>query len=134
MMKQLTFSIGLFLFSLSVYSQNAKQYFQKGESEFYSKKYQEAIVDLDKLLEFEPNNSAAHFYKGMCQSSLGDNAGAIAEFTAVFEQNPTNTDALLNRGKCKQKIGDKEGACTDWKKAIELGDFEAKFELRKYCD
>ena len=125
--------VGTCLMSISFYGQNDKGSFKKGETEFYNKKYQEAVTDFDKVLETDPNNRAAHYYKAMCKSYLGDNKTAVEEFSFVIDADPKNSDALINRGRCKQKLGDKEGACEDWNKAKELGDVDARAQVRNYC-
>ena len=125
--------VGASLVSISFYGQTAKSSFQKGEGEYYSKKYQEAVTDFDKALETEPANKAAHYYKAMCESYLGDNKTAVEEFTLVIDADAKNADALINRGRCKQKLGDKDGACEDWNKAKELGDVDARAQVRNFC-
>ena len=132
-MKKILF-IGASFLSISFYGQNAKGAFQKAESEYYAKKYQEAAVDFDKAIELDPKNGAAHYYKGMCRIYLGDNKMAVEEFNYVLDLDPKNVDALINRGRSKYKTGDKEGACADWNRAKDLGDFDAKYELRNYCN
>jgi len=125
--------VGASLLSISFYGQNDKTFFKKGEAEYYSKKYQEAVTDFDKALETDPTNKAAHYYKAMCESYLGDNKTAIEEFTIVIDADPKNADAFINRGRCKQKIGDKESACEDWNKAKDLGDVDARAQVRNFC-
>ena len=44
-----------------------------------------------------------------------------------------NSISFKNRGIAKDNLGDIRGACSDWQKASNLGDLEARDYVRKYC-
>jgi tetratricopeptide (TPR) repeat protein len=62
-------------------------------------------------------------------------AEAITRFTEVIEAKGTElTEAYYYRADCHYALEDKEAACVDWRAAGELGDKDAQFIVRNYCN
>lgn len=60
---------------------------------------------------------------------------AIAKFTQVIASDTTElAAAYYYRADCHYNLGDKESACADWRRSMALGDKDAAFIKRNYCD
>jgi len=53
--------------------------------------------------------------------------------TKSIELDSTNGYAYCNRALTKLALNQKESACQDFKKAADLGNEQAKEEMKKYC-
>ncbi len=103
-----------------LYSQTAKEYFDKGEAKFKQNDYKGAITDYTKVIELEPNNPVV-YNKGVAKSILENYRGAIDDYTKAIEFNPKDENAYYSRrGIAKINLEDYRGAIDDYTKAIEL--------------
>ncbi|MBP8822166.1 MAG: tetratricopeptide repeat protein [Flavobacteriales bacterium] len=60
---------------------------------------------------------------------------AIPKFTEVIATDTTElADAYYYRADCHYNLGNKEQACQDWNRSMRLGDKDAAFIQRNYCD
>ena len=87
--------------------------------------YEGALLDYDKSIEINPDNSYAYYNRAnLKRIHLGDFYGAIFDYNKVIEIDPNNSKAykLIDiRGSLKIRIGDAKGGCTDYKRAALLG-------------
>ena len=83
--------------------------------------YEKTIVDCTKVIELDPTDAEAYFYRGMAYRELGEDKKAIADYNQVNQLNPTAPGLYNNRGNAYQKIGEKTKADADFAKAKELG-------------
>ncbi|MCK4357701.1 MAG: tetratricopeptide repeat protein [Candidatus Cloacimonetes bacterium] len=85
-----------------------------------SKKYEEAILTLDKLIDKNP----MYIYydiRGYTQAVfLGQYDKAITDYTKAIELNPEYASAYYNRGTTYSSLKEYDKAITDFTKAIEL--------------
>ena len=118
-MKRLYF-LGLLLISLSATAQSAKDYTQKG-MEFYEKReFAEALINLNKAVEIDPNFSSAYFVRANIKDAFEDRHGAMKDYNMALEKNPKFADAFFARGNVKMKLQDYYGAIDDYTAAISL--------------
>ena len=87
-------------------------YVEKGNSS-------QAITDLTKAVELDPNYAFAYYSRGRTYDKKGDFDLAIADFTKALELDP-NAFAYLSRGRTYDKKGDLDLAIADLTKAVEL--------------
>lgn len=60
---------------------------------------------------------------------------AIVKFTEVIASDSTElASAFYYRADCHYMLGNKEKACADWQQSMRLGDKDAAFIKRNYCD
>lgn len=60
---------------------------------------------------------------------------AIPKFTEVIATDTTElASAFYYRADCHYMLGDKDKACLDWQRSMRLGDKDAAFIKRNYCD
>ena len=79
----------------------------------------EKIQLLDQVIELEPDNLDAYFYRGLAKNDLGDYQGAIVDYSKIILIQP-DADTYFNRGNSRFNLKDLLGAKTDYEKAIDL--------------
>jgi tetratricopeptide (TPR) repeat protein len=82
------------------------------------------------VIEQNPNNVQAYFYRGLANKDSGDNQQAIADLTKVIRFQPKNAEAYLNRG-IAQRMYDANKALSDFNKAIRLNPKNAEAYLNR---
>jgi tetratricopeptide (TPR) repeat protein len=108
------------VFSFSTFAQSAKEYTQKG-MEFYEKReYAEALINLNKALELDPNYASAYFVRANIKDAFDDRHGAMKDYNMAVEKNSKFADAFFARGNVKMKLQDYYGAIDDFTSAIGL--------------
>ena len=100
--------------------QEYAKYEEAGNSDFNNKKYQEAIVNFNKVIEIDPNNKLAYFTRARAKSKLGDFKGSIEDNNKVIEIDPNSSMAYNNRGWDNYLQKNYIEALKDFNKAIEL--------------
>lgn len=89
---------------------------------------------LDKVIELNPEHAGAYWKRGLAKDNLGNHRGSIRDYNKFIELNPEHAGAYLLRGLAKHNLEDKEGACLDWSKAGELGETDAYWWIKEFCD
>ena len=102
--------------------------------------YEEAITDCEKAFQLNLQDSNNYIdknalYSNLCgaKSAIGENHSAILDCNTAVILDSKNSTSFKNRGIAKDNLGDISGACSDWQKASNLGDLEARDYVRKYC-
>ena len=102
--------------------------------------YEEAITDCEKAFQLNLQDSNNYIdknalYSNLCgaKSAIGENHSAILDCNTAVILDSKNPTSFKNRGLAKDNLGDIRGACSDWQKASNLGDLEARDYVRKYC-
>ena len=98
----------------------AYAYFMLGKTKFAAKDYDNAMIDLDKAIEMNPEFIYAYYARGIAKSELGDYNGAIADYDRYIELNSGDAEAYYRRGQAKKTLGQHEASKVDLKKAKEL--------------
>ena len=96
-------------------------YYNSGLSKVKSNDYFNAIADLNKAIELNPDLAAAYLLRGIAKNSLEDYRGALIDYSKSIELNPENSIAYNLRGTLKGGfLEDLRGSISDLSKAIEL--------------
>lgn len=121
-MKVLICSSLLVLASAICFSQSAKELTQKG-MEFYEKReYTEAILNLNKALEVDPNYYQAYYMRGNIKAVFEDFHGAMKDYNVAVEKNLKFADGYFGRGVVKMGLKDYYGAIADFTTVIALNE------------
>ena len=83
-------------------------------------KFDEAIVEFNKIIDADPKSANAYYNLGYAYDKKGDLANSISNFSKAIEIDPTLTDAYYNRGFAYYKKGNFDSAIADYSKAIEI--------------
>jgi len=74
---------------------------------------EDALKNLDKALEDQPNYFPALFNRGVLRYELGDNQGALEDFNKAIEVDPEAAAPYFNRAAVLWLLGKKEEAIAD---------------------
>jgi len=81
-----------------------------GATLFYLRRYDDAIKQLEKVIESNPDLPAAHFWKSIACGELGMFEEAIAEQTKAVELDDYSSNMKLSLASIYARAGDKESA------------------------
>ncbi len=105
----------------SCLSQTTNEFFNRGKAKIKSGDSKGAMIDINKAIELNPNNSEAYYIRGNLKSfSLWDFQSAILDYNKALSIKPTYVDAYYQRGFAKSILKDNQGAFSDFNKAIKL--------------
>ena len=79
----------------------------------------ERIQLYSQVIELEPKNLDAYFYRGIAKNDLGDYSGAIVDYSKIIVLQP-DADTYYNRGNSRYSIKDFIGAKDDYQNAYKL--------------
>lgn len=80
---------------------------------------EQRISLLNQVIDLEPKNLDAYFYRALAKNDLGDYEGAIVDYSKILLEEP-GADTYFNRGNSRYNLKDYEGAKLDYAKAYEL--------------
>lgn len=66
----------------------------------------ESLADYNRILELDPGNIDALYYRGTILEKVGEVDGAICDFTDVLELDPDHIKASYARGACQNLKGE----------------------------
>lgn len=118
-------SVFTFLFVVSVtivLAQTAKEYTQRGRDLLEKQEYVEALVNLNKAIEIDPNYASAYYLRGNIKDKFEDRHGSMKDYNLAIEKNPKFSDAFFARGNVKMKLQDYYGAVDDYTAAIAINE------------
>lgn len=92
----------------------------RGITRFHSEKSKESLDDLETAVQFAPESSFAHSYRGVVLGQLGRANAAMEQLRRAIELEP-QCDAFLCRAEARLANGDLDGALQDVTEAIRTG-------------
>src|SRR5688572_31888526 len=114
--------VGLVFISTAAFSQNAKELTQKGRELYEKSEFMEALLNLNKALEIDPNFAPAYYLRGNIKDNFEDRHGAMKDYNTSVEKNSKFADAFYARGNVKMKLQDYYGAIADYTSAITINE------------
>ncbi len=132
-MKRYWISVLFMAASIAGFAQDAKKLTQTGRELFEKREFMEALLNINKALELDPNYASAYYLRGNIKDNFDDRHGAMKDYNSAIEKNPKFTDAYFARGNVKMKLQDYYGAIADFTSAITLNEnhIEAYFNRGK---
>src|SRR6187551_1531791 len=132
-MKHIFAMVGFFLMSTLLFAQGAKEYTQKGRELYEKNEFMEALLNVNKAIEVDPNYAPAFYLRGNIKDNFDDRHGAMKDYNTAIEKNQKFSDAFFARGNVKMKLQDYYGAISDYTAAITINEnyIEAYFNRGK---
>jgi tetratricopeptide (TPR) repeat protein len=102
-----------------------------GTAKFIGHDYREALGDIKKAVEMNPNLPDVYSYYGLALLYTGDPVGARQAFEKELEHDPNNFDANLRLGVLLRIDQEYDGALAYLQHALDVrpGDLSARFEM-----
>ncbi len=82
--------------------------------------FQNAVVDLSKVIVAEPENIKAFSLRAEYYHKLGQYQNAAYDYSKVINTYPKNLDAYFNRAACYEQLGNYREAARDYAKVQEI--------------
>ncbi len=95
-------------------------YKHRGMAYFAQSKYQEAIDDFSRVLEYDPKAYKAPYYRGIVYSVFQNYSKAIDDFSYSLDINPYQSFCLFRRGQAYYHVNDYPKALSDCENALVL--------------
>ena len=108
-------------------------YFQREQAEMQCRMYQQALNDINKAVEMDPNDLDFLIEKGSVHLRINQLEEAIAVFKKVISMNDKYAAAYRLLGYCQAIQKKNKEACANFAKAQELGDEIVNQLIEKYC-
>ncbi len=96
-----------------------KNYLEEAETAIRESRPDDAMAALDKAIQEEPDNPAAHFWRGRLRAGKGDLEKALPDFNAAIRLQPTG-DAYAHRGYVYQKQNLTDEALADFNQSLRM--------------
>lgn len=93
---------------------------EEGARCYDSGDFSRAIASFTEVIEHDPANASAYYWRGWARAHVGDIQGEQEDWSKAIELNPNFDAAFAARAAGRMAQRDVQGALTDWKKAIEL--------------
>jgi regulator of sirC expression with transglutaminase-like and TPR domain len=110
--------------------QNAVAYYNRGLAYINVENYQQAVLDLNKSIEINPQANA-YVARGFAYDRLGNYPQALLDYDKAIEINPSYGLAYTNRGNTYYMLGERKKAVSDLKEGARLGDKKTQDWLQK---
>lgn len=94
-------------------SDEAAQFFLRGNVQLQKREYREAVRFYTEALEKKPDFADAYNNRGLAKFRNDDVAGALADYTRAIDTDPDFGAAYLNRAEARLDLGDAGGSLTD---------------------
>lgn len=93
-----------------------------------------AIEDYNNSLKIDSSNTNTLIMLAEAKLKIGDLDGALSNYNSIIKIDTTFAKAYFLRGVSQVTLEEYGNACKDFKRAGELGYFEAYEMIKKYCD
>ncbi len=108
-------------------------YFQREQAEMQCRMYQQALNDINKAVEMNPEDVDFWVEKGSVHLRVNQLDEAIAAFNKAISMNDKYAAAYRMLGYCQAMQKKNKEACANFAKAKELGDEVVDQLIEKYC-
>jgi tetratricopeptide (TPR) repeat protein len=95
-------------------------YLVKGRYDQMRRRYDEALADLNRAIELNPEDASALACRGYTYWDMERYDEALADFNRALELDPENAWAIVSRGQTYRAMGRYDLALDDFGRAIEL--------------
>jgi len=109
------------LIACNVYAQGAQELYDKAKDYLNKGMYDQAIGELTKAIQIDPNFAEAYCLRGNLYRNKSDLASAIPDYSKSIELDPNNGEVYYYRAICYYFTKEYDKAWDDVHKAENLG-------------
>jgi len=102
-------------------SREASRLFDMAQAKVSKEQYQEALVLLDRALQYDTDHIEAYFTRAGVKEKINDAEGAFTDYQIVLLLDSTFREAAFNRAKLRYRQEQYERAIIDFKKVLTMG-------------
>lgn len=95
-------------------------HFARGNAYFYSRDFENAIIDFSNTIWLNPGDAQAHLNRGNCFRELNQLDQALADYSDALKIDPSYENALNNRANLYLALNDLPSAIADFEKLDSL--------------
>ena len=117
--------------ALKLNPKKASIYYQRGNSYYSKKAYDNAIKDYTAGIKIKANYKDAYYQRALIYYELDNNEKAITDLTKTLRINPNYTKAYNKRGLIYYEIGDYKNAIQDYSQSIRLNPKDSKNYIKR---
>ena len=88
---------------------------------YQMQRYQDALADVNRLIQFDPTDASAHHDKGVTLSILARKQDALLAYTEAIRLAPQNGGYSISIAKLNKDLGNRKQAYEDAIRAQQLG-------------
>jgi tetratricopeptide (TPR) repeat protein len=103
----------LFIIDCTNNTDEAAQFFLRGNVQLQKREYREAIRYYSEALNKKPDFADAYNNRGLAKFRDDDREGALADYTRAIDADPDFAAAYLNRAEVRLETGDASGSLAD---------------------
>jgi tetratricopeptide (TPR) repeat protein len=119
-MKKILLMAISFALLTTVFSQDAKKFYEQGLEKAQEGELEKAIVLFDKSIAVKSDEYVVWYNRGIAKAMLNRHEEALPDFDQTLKLYPDYKKGYLNRGTTRKKVTDYEGALSDYTYAIKL--------------
>ncbi len=112
-------------FYLILFDEDSAATYLAGRIAFASENYLTALTNFNHLISSYAQTARYYLSRGETYEKTGMSSNALKDYNSCLNIEPDNIVALRKRGQLLLNKGEKKAACQDFKKAMNLGDFQS---------
>jgi len=107
-------TVSIFLLVFNVVFAQSEEHMKKGDNLFSKGKYEEAILEYSKSIEYDSENLNAYLQRAMAYNLTEKYESAIDDYNRVLEKNPGLNNVKNSRGSSYMKLEKYDKAILDF--------------------
>jgi tetratricopeptide (TPR) repeat protein len=123
-------SVNYYLF---FYPDSAKAYNVLGLVHYNNGKHLDAIKAYNKTLALDQGKAAYYFNRGRAFAATKTHVYASRDFSMALDLNPVDPEIWFMKGLTELELGSRDSACFSFRKAAQLGKYEAREYINRLC-
>lgn len=120
-------------FYLSLFEKDSTAFYLSGRINKASGNYLNALTNFNFLINSYPFIAKYYLARGETYEKTSMVPNALKDYNSCLNIEPENVIALRKRGQLLLNKGEKKAACEDFKKAMNLGDFQSNILFLDNC-
>lgn len=109
-------------------------YYNRANEKMLLGDFNGAIEDYENSLLIDSNNISTLFTLAEAKTKVNNITGALNNYNSIITLDSTTAKAFFLRGTAEISLDEYDSACKDFKRAGELGYFDAYEMIKKFCD
>ncbi|MDR2597687.1 MAG: tetratricopeptide repeat protein, partial [Treponema sp.] len=110
--------------------QSAVQFFTKGQTYYFDRNYDNAIIQYNEAIKLDSNYALAYFRRGEAYRMKGQYDMSIKDFDNALDRDDRFDDVYASRAEAYMQLGQRDRAIQDLGKALNLAPYNSAITRR----